>query len=80
MTRPVFRLRTRYAIECLAFAGFDEFVFDDRVRIAVEHDLQTALEFIGAVGCHDGLRRKSVGMHCRPLLLSASARVYSNSK
>ena len=35
------------AVEGLSFAGFDEFVFDDVVRVAVQHDFQASLEFVG---------------------------------
>jgi hypothetical protein len=41
-----------HAVEGLALARLDELVFDDGVGIAVEHDLESALEFVGAVESH----------------------------
>jgi len=39
-------------VERLALAGLDELVFNNGAWIAIYHDFQTALEFIGAVRCH----------------------------
>ncbi len=41
-----------HAVERLALAGLHELVLDDGVRIAVEHDLQTAAKFVGTVTGH----------------------------
>jgi hypothetical protein len=40
------------AIEGLALARLHELVFDNRAGVAVQHDLEPASEFIGAVRCH----------------------------
>jgi hypothetical protein len=40
------------AIEGLAFAGFDHFVFDDRIWIVFQHDLQTGLKFVRRETAH----------------------------
>src|SRR5690606_13351231 len=41
------------AVERLALARLDELVLDDRAGIAIEHHLQTALEFVGRIARHD---------------------------
>ena len=44
-------------VECLPLAGFDEFVFDDGIWIAIKHDFQSTTEFVGIVGCHLDLEK-----------------------
>jgi hypothetical protein len=39
-------------VERLTLAGLDKLVFNDGAWITIDHDFQTALEFIGAVRCH----------------------------
>ena len=40
------------AIECLALARLDEFVFEDGARFTVQHDLQAGFEFVGRIARH----------------------------
>ena len=47
------------ARERLALAGLDELVAHDRVRVAVEHDLEPALEFVRGVVRHRVSRSRS---------------------
>ena len=51
-TRPVFRLRIFTRLNAWPLPGLTILVLDDRVRIAVEQDLDARREFVGAVNCH----------------------------
>ena len=52
----VFQVTNLNAIEGLALTGFDEFVVNDGVRIALENDLHTRSDFAGGIARHVGSR------------------------
>ena len=68
-----------HPVERLALARLHELVLDDRVRIAVEDDLEAGAEFVGAVAGHGsrtgvGGRDAAVGLPAgKPVILPVSA-------
>src|SRR5690606_10377730 len=54
-----------HAVEGLTLAWLHEFVLENRARVAVEHYLQAALEFVGGEYGHSVLpRRARAGVCC----------------
>ena len=40
------------AVEGLALARFDKFVFEDDAGVTIQHDFQARFEFVGRIACH----------------------------
>src|SRR5690606_35448414 len=60
-------------VERRALARLDHLVLDDRIRVVVEQDLETGLEFVGAVAGHGALWLNALRMNSGRRMIAAEA-------
>src|SRR5690606_26338176 len=60
-----------HAVEGLALARLDHLVLDDRIGVVVEQDLETGLEFVGAVAGHGALWLNALRMSSGRRMIAA---------